>query len=149
MSARRSRGTALVGAMVGALLGVVPASAGYVTTATGGPQGITAASLAAPTGLTATATCTVGVPNATVKVNLSWTQTSSTFADGYEILRAVGAGPYSSLTTVSGRSTTSYTDSTVTYSTTYSYEVEATKNNWRSAPSTPASATTKSDPLCL
>jgi len=148
MSVAPNRTASFAGALAGSLLAVTLASAGYVTTVTGGPQTISAASLAAPTGLTATATCTIGIPNATVKVNLSWSQTSSTFADGYEILRAVGAGAYSTLTTVAGRATTTYTDSSVGYSTTYSYEVKAKKNNWRSAPSSAATATTKSS-LCL
>ena len=148
MSAAPNRLTTFAGALVGSVLAVTPASAGYVKTATGGPQTISAASLVAPTGLAATPTCTLGIPNATVTVNLSWNQTSSSFADGYEILRATGAGAYSTLTTVSGRGTTTYTDSSVGYSATYSYEVKAKKNNWRSAPSAVASATTKSS-LCL
>ena len=102
MWAPSSRRTACVAVFVGALLAVAAASAGYGTTATGGPQAVSAAALAAPTGLTAAATCTIGIPNATVRINLSWTQTSSAFADGYEIVRAVGAGAYATLTTVSG-----------------------------------------------
>jgi hypothetical protein len=148
VSAPSSRLTAVVAVITGVLLAVSPASAGYETTATGGPQAVSAATLAAPTGLTATATCTIGIPNATIRINLSWTQTSSTFADGYEILRAVGAGAYTTLTTVSGRGTTTYTDSAVAYSTTYSYEAKAKKINWRSPPSLAATATTKSS-LCL
>ena len=148
MSTPSNRVTACVAVVAGALLAGTPASANYKATATGGPQAISAATLVAPTGLSATAACTIGIPNSTVKINLSWTQTSSTFADGYEILRAVGAGSYSTLTTVSGRGTTTYTDLAVAYSTTYSYKVEAKKNNWRSPPSAAASATTKSS-LCL
>jgi hypothetical protein len=148
VSALSSLVTAFVAVVAGALLAVSPASAGYVTTVAGGPQAVSAATLAAPTGLTATATCTIGIPNATVRINLSWTQTSSVFADGYEILRAVGAGTRTTLATLSGRGTTTYTDSAVAYSTQYSYEVKAKKINWRSPPSSPASATTKSS-LCL
>ena len=140
---------AVIGAGVLALAGATLASAMFTTTATGGPMPLTTATLAAPAGLAATARCTIGLPT-TVAVDLSWTATSSTFADGYEILRSTtgAGGPYVSLGTVSGRTTTTYTDSTVTFSTTYNYVVRAKKNNWRSGNSNVVSATTKNS-LCL
>jgi hypothetical protein len=139
--------SAIVGALVATVVSASIASATFNSTATGGPMPIASATLAAPTGLTATPTCQVGVPTV-VKVNLSWTATTSTFADGYEILRSTAGGPFLSIGTVSGRTNTTYTDTTVTYSTSYSYVVRATKNNWRSGDSNTANATTKSS-LCL
>ncbi len=109
---------------------------------------VQSATLAAPTALTATATCTIGVPTATVRVNLSWSASASSFADGYQILRSSGGGAFLEVGSVNGRTNTAFTDVTVTYSTTYSYVVRATKLNWRSGDSNTATATTKSA-LCL
>jgi predicted ribosomally synthesized peptide with SipW-like signal peptide len=87
---------------------------------------VTAGSLAAPTGLTAS--CVVLSSN----VNLSWTATVSTIATGYKILRAtVSGGPYSTVGTVSGRTTTTFTDTIATLTTGY-WVVQATRNNWTS-----------------
>lgn len=78
-------------------------------------------------------------------VNLTWTATTSAFADGYEIDRASqSGGPYSPVGTVSGQSTTNYTDTTAGFSTTYYYVVRATKASWRSVDSGEASVTTLS-----
>jgi hypothetical protein len=73
---------------------------------------------------------------------LTWTATPSTFADGYEIFRATGAGAFVSLATVSGRGTVTYTDKTVAFSTSYSYTVQASYQGWRSIASNAASITT-------
>ncbi|MHB8510551.1 MAG: hypothetical protein ACYDCC_00055 [Actinomycetota bacterium] len=109
---------------------------------------ITSATLQPPTSLTAVfGTCTIHP--AKQSVNLSWTATSSTFADGYEILRSTtSGGPYTSLGTVSGQSTVAYTDSTVAASTTYYYVVQSTKSNWLSVNSNQASVATKTV-LCV
>jgi hypothetical protein len=103
--------------------------------------------LASPTGVTAVrGTCTI---LSSTKVNLSWTATASTFATGYVILRSTtSGGGYVSLGAVSGRSTTTFIDSTPAFSTTYYYVVRATRNNWVSANSNEASVTTPSV-LCV
>jgi hypothetical protein len=108
---------------------------------------VSTATLAAATGLAAVnGNC--GVLNH-IYVDLSWTATSSTFADGYEIFRSTtNGGPYSSIATVAGRTTVTYTDTTTAFSTTYYYVVKAKKNNWRSVNSNQATVTTKSS-LCL
>ena len=107
----------------------------------------TTTTLQPPTGTSAqNGTC---VALTSVRVQVSWTATSSTFADGYQIFRSTTAGgPYSSVGTVSGRTTTTYTDTTTTFSTTYRYVVQATKNVWRSTNSGEASVTTPSS-LCV
>src|SRR5687767_1054067 len=65
-------------------------------------QSVTTGTLAAPTG--ATAVRGVCVNNSHNIVDVSWTATSSLFADGYEIFRATAAaGPYTLLATVTGR----------------------------------------------
>lgn len=108
---------------------------------------VSSATLAAPTGLIASnGTCVILIQ---ANVNLAWSATSSTFSDGYEIFRSlIGGGPFTSVGTVTGRTTTIYTDPTVAFSKTYYYVVQAKKNNWRSANSAQASVTTPSS-LCL
>jgi len=87
----------------------------------------------APTGLTATAI------NAS-RVDLVWTNTA-TNATGIIIERAVGAGAFSQLATVTA-TTTAYSDTTTVALTTYYYRVIATNAGGNSAPSNPATATT-------
>jgi hypothetical protein len=83
------------------------------------------------------------------QVKLTWTATGSTWAGGYEIFRALtSGGPYSSLGTVAGQSTATWTDTSVSFATTYYYVVQATKNSWRSSNSNQASITTPT-PLCV
>jgi hypothetical protein len=103
----------------------------------------TTTSLAAPTGLTATAGC-VGL--ATPKVTLSWTATTSTYATGYDVYRAVGAGASTLLTSVSPRTTVTYVDTAVSLLTSYTYTVKTRYASWTKASGT-ASATTAA--VCL
>jgi len=103
---------------------------------------VSTTSLAAPTGLTATASCSGTTP----RVAMSWTASASTYATGYQIYRKIGVGAFLPLATVSGRTTTTYTDSPALLSTLYSYYVATTFYSW-SANSSPASTTTPA--LCL
>jgi hypothetical protein len=123
----------------------VPALAGFSGTASA-TQTATSGALAAPTGLTAAGGCQVLVLGP--KIELAWTASASTFATGYDILRATSsAGPYSLRASVNGRATTTYTDTSVGTSSTYHYVVRASRNLWRSPDSNRASATTPT--LCL
>ena len=110
-------------------------------------QSISTNTLQAPTNpATAHGPCTNGL---TASIVVSWTATTSTWADGYEILGSlVSGGPYTAVGTVSGVSTTSYTVTGLAFATTYYYVVKATKGNWRSAPTSQVSRTTLS-PLCV
>ena len=103
----------------------------------------TTTTLAAPTGLTATAGC-VGL--AAAKVTLAWTATTSAFATGYDVYRAVGAGASTYLTSVSPRTTVSYVDTAVSLLTSYTYTVRTRFASWSTASGT-ASATTGA--VCL
>ncbi len=118
-----------------------------LTSTTTVSHSVTTGKLAAPTGLTASnGTCNA---LSSTRVNLSWTATTSTFADGYEIFRSTtNGGPYTSIATVTGAGTTSYTDATVAFSTTYYYVVQAKRNAWRSPNSNQASVRTPSS-LCV
>lgn len=94
---------------------------------------------------TAPGTCVLVVGDAVV---VSWTKTTSSWADGYEILRSTtSGGPYSLVGTATGQATESYSDGSVAFSTVYYYVVRATKGAWRSAATAEVSRTTRS-PLC-
>jgi len=121
----RLRSLAVVAGAVVALVAASLAGAAFTSWKIGGPMALSSATLAAPTGLSASCSNNVA--------HLSWTATSSTWADGYEVLRSTtSGGPYTSVALVSGRTTTSYNDS-LPGSSRYYYVVRAKKNNWRSA----------------
>lgn len=145
--ASRSRPARVAGRIV--LLTIVTASLFHATVAfaafnsapSAPSMSVSSNTLAAPTSPAAsTVNCVIlGSTN----VMLTWTATSSVWADGYQIFRsATNGGPYSSVGPVSGRATTTFTDSSVSFSTTYYYVIQATKNNWRSVNSTQVTFTT-------
>jgi hypothetical protein len=124
-------------AVVAVLATASIAAATFDSAVSTGPMPLSSATLNAPGGMSATANC---VKNVSVSVSLSWS--ASNFASGYTIYRATGVGGYSLLASV-GSGTTSYTDSSTAYSTSYSYYVVATYNSWTAQSST-ATATTLS-----
>lgn len=123
-----------------------PAVATFTSVPSDPSMSVSAGTLSAPTGLTAqNVNCT---PLIGTQVALTWTATASAWASGYEILRSLtSGGPYLSHGTVSGQSTTTWTDTSVTFSTTYYYVVQATKSSWRSPNSNQAQIATPT-PLC-
>jgi hypothetical protein len=132
-----------VGAVLLVLVVTAPALGSFLDSATAASS-VTTAQLAAPTGLTATAGC-AGLPSLP-RVSLAWTATSTTFATGYDVYRAVGAGASTYLATVTPRTTVTYVDTAVVLSTTYTYTVKTRYASWTKASLT-ASATTAL--LCL
>ncbi len=130
-------------AVVALLAGAQVALAVFTKTAVGGPLTVVTATLAAPTGVSATqANCR---NNKTPEIGVAWSATSSTYATSYTVERATAsAGPYTVLGSVAVPKT-SYTDTsgTLGYSTTYYYRVAAVYRSW-SATSTPASVKTLS-----
>ena len=104
-------------------------------------QTVTAGVLAAPTGTAAgDGGC---VRQSSWPVLVTWTPSSSAIADGYEIFRSETAGgPYTSVGTVAGQGTASFTDTTSAANTTYYFVVQATRNQWRSPNSNEATYTT-------
>jgi predicted ribosomally synthesized peptide with SipW-like signal peptide len=125
-----------------ALVAAGGAFASFTSTVTA-PQSLASATLAAPVGpAVANGAC---ASNKSIQVNVSWVATPSAFADGYDVRRsASAAGPFSSVGIVVGVGTTSFTDSSVSFGTTYYYEIEAKKNAWRSADTPVVSVTTLS-----
>lgn len=133
-------------ATLGIVVPLTQANASFIA-APSASHSISTATLAAPS--SASASVLVCVPLATRTVRVSWTATTSTWGDGYEVLRAtVNGGPYSAVGTVAGQGTVTYDDTSVASSTTYYYVVKATKLLWRSANSNQASVTTPSA-LCV
>ena len=108
---------------------------------------LAANTLAAPTGLNGSGSC--GLIILGPQVSLNWTASSSTFADGYQILRSgTSGGPYSLHSTIGDPGTTNLLDTNlVGLSTTYYYVVRATRGNWTSAYSNQVAVTTPL--LCL
>ena len=73
-------------------------------------------------------------------INLSWTATVDTYASGHRVFRSTSAGgPYTQITEVTPRTTTTYTDNPAAG--TYYYVLRAFDGNWESANGNEASAT--------
>jgi hypothetical protein len=124
----------------------MPVSASWQSAGSASQQ-LSTATLEPPTGTAAAAgDC---LPVLSIEVEVTWTATASTFADGYQVFRsATSGGPYTLIGTVAGRTTTTFTDADVTFLTTYHYVVQATRDLWRSVNSTQASFTTPT-PACV
>jgi len=113
-----------------------PAWAAFRSSPSPPALGVSSATLAPPTSLSAS--CGV------LKVNLTWTASSSARADGYKVFRSTtNGGPYgSALATVTGVATTSYSDSSGLALGTFYYVLETYKGTtWTSANSNQASVT--------
>jgi hypothetical protein len=108
---------------------------------------LSTATLEAPTLVTAApGTCVGGVGDAIV---VNWTAPTTPAVAGYEVLRATtSAGPYSPVTTLTGRAVETYTDTPLSFATTYHYVLRSLNAEWRSAETVPVSRTTRS-PSCL
>ena len=108
---------------------------------------MSSATMQPPTALTATGGCQVLILGP--KITLNWTITSSAFASGYVIYRSTtSGGPYTFLANVSGRTTTTYTDTTASgLNSTYYYVMQSVFLNWNSTNS--LQATGKTPLLCL
>jgi|SRR3990172_3258560 len=73
-------------------------------------------------------------------ITLNWTATSDTYASGHRVFRGTASGgPYAQIAEVTPRTTTDYVDNPAAG--TYYYVVRAFYQNWESADSNEASAT--------
>ncbi|HET6246541.1 MAG TPA: NPCBM/NEW2 domain-containing protein [Tepidisphaeraceae bacterium] len=104
------------------------ANSGVATVATPGIS-------SAPTGLTAVAT-------SSAQVNVSWTDTSPALETGFIIQRAVGTSTSFAQVGTTAKGVTTFSDTSVAGSTSYTYRVIATSAGGNSAASATASATT-------
>ncbi|MBI4259628.1 MAG: serine/threonine protein kinase [Actinobacteria bacterium] len=101
----------------------LPRDAGDRVETRGAPVSPPVEPLYAPEGLSAAGSCDGFFR---VRVDLSWTATTSSFADGYEVYRSTEpGGPYELVAEVPGRGTTTYRDPGLGGSTTYHYVMEA------------------------
>jgi hypothetical protein len=118
----------LLAAMIGATPGV---SLARLTDTAASTKALGTDTLDPPTGLSATGG---------TSASLSWTATVDTYAAGYDVRRGtVSGGPYSVVSSVTPRTTTSTTD-TPASSGTYYYVLRSTFQNWTSVDSNQASA---------
>src|SRR5438105_3111725 len=77
------------------------------------------------------------------KINLSWTASSSLLLTGYKIERSTNGGSsWSTIVSSTGSTATTYSDSGLVHSTTYTYRVSTVNLLVTSSPSNTASATT-------
>ena len=138
MRSRRARGAVALGVASALLAGSAGHAAADWSISTQGIEATyTAAVLTPVTDLSATGQCQLLKPS----VALSWTATTSPQVTGYRVLRRTGTGSYTTVATLSDRTTSTYNDLTVITSATYTYLVKAVRNNWY-ADSTTATATT-------
>lgn len=78
------------------------------------------------------------------RISITWTATTSTWADGYKLYRSTNAGgPFDTEhATITPQSATSHLDGGLAGNTTYYYQLRAYKGSWRSAATSTVSATT-------
>jgi hypothetical protein len=89
------------------------------------------------------ATGLLAVANGAAAIDLTWTASTSAYAEGYNIYRSVGDNlSYAPLAFVAGGASTAYPDGGLAAATTYYYLVETVYQNWTSAFSNEASAAT-------
>jgi len=117
-----------------AIVAVVPVSLAMLTDNASNDGSFTAATLAPPTGVSATGG---------TSVTLGWTASTSTAATGYQVERATAlAGPYSQIGTATPISATSYPDGPPAG--TYWYRLSTYIGSWTSTTTVPVSATVTS-----
>lgn len=116
------------------------AAGAFTDSVDGGTSTATAATIDPPSGVSALASCA----DSTAEVAVGWTASPDTEATGYEILRSTtSGGSYSSVGTVSDPAATAFTDTGLSYSTTYYYVVRTTTStSWVSPWTSEVSATT-------
>ena len=116
----------------------VQRSIGLFTSTRANASVVSSSNLEAPVGMIATAT-------GPTTVSLTWSQSSSTFATGYEVYRIADGEPdYTLIATQMGRATTHYDDTGLLPVSTYTYYVKSLYENWTSAPSPTSTAITTS-----
>lgn len=128
----------------------VPAQAVFMSQPSPPSASITTGTLIGANSVAATQHC-VSLVVSSVSVSLTWSVTSpavSTWATGLQVFRSTSPGSgFASQGSILPLTTTTFNDTTVAYSTTYYYEVQASRDNWR-ATSNVSSATTKGLLFC-
>jgi hypothetical protein len=119
----------LAAVAVVALAATSIAAAAFASSVSAGAMTVATARLEAPAGLDADQVDCRN--NKDVKVGVSWSSSSSV-AGGYRVERATEGGGYATIANLSAEAT-SYTDTGLEYSTTYTYVVRAVRGAWTTA----------------
>ena len=129
----------VIPALLSAFAVMRTSDAAFNATATSIGNTFSATSLAAPSGATATYQCVL----TSRSIAVTWTASPSAATTTYRVSRSVNGGGYSSVATVAF-GTNTWTDTSVSGSTTYTYRVRAERSgtSWISAESTSNSVTT-------
>lgn len=120
----------LRGATVGAAAAVLTAAgtgvaAAAFTSTVSGSTDLATRDLVAASGLTVTAACVGGLPEA----SLSWTAGSS-WAEQQEVWRSTTSGAAGASVATKGAADTSHVDTSIATGTTYYYHVKTLKGSW-------------------
>jgi pyrimidine deaminase RibD-like protein len=133
------------GVVVLAATVLAPAAGASFSAGASAAHTISSATLEPASGLTATTRCSSALLDVTAEADLSWTETPSTFAEGYTVERWNGA-VLEATTTVTPRTTTTLTQTGLATATTYTWKVRALVASWTS---TEVSVTASTPTLCL
>ena len=105
-----------------------PAFASFAVTAPSSMNSFSTATLEAPAAISVEAVCRSG----SVDVDVTWTRSASSFADGYDLLRSDHDGG-ATITAIAGGDTVEAVDPSVGAGKTFDYWVRSTSENWESA----------------
>ena len=130
--------------LVGMLAVVRTTGAAFVSTTASTGNEFQGDSLQPPSGVTATHQCTLGLRS----MRVTWTASPTAWATTYRILRSVNGGAYNSVATVA-YGTNTWTDSSISGSTTYAYRVRTERTGWSWTSVTAQSNTVTTPGLCL
>ncbi len=121
-----------------------PAAGASFSDADSAAHTVSSATLEPASGLTATTGCS-SLLSLSADATLSWTETPSTFAEGYTVERWQGS-TLEATTTVTPRTTTTLTETGLSTGTTYTWTLRAYVSSWTS---TEVSVTASTPGSCL
>ncbi len=123
-------------AMIGHGVPPVGSSSALATSRESAASSLTADILDPPASLRCSGGLLICNVSLIAKPVLTWTATPDPYASGYRVLRSTAlGGTYSQIATVSGRTSTTFTDTTVSALTTYYYVIRSEAPVWVSLPS--------------
>lgn len=118
--------------------------AAFTGSASTGANSFQGDSLQPASAVTATHQCTLSIRS----MRVNWTASPSAWATTYRVLRSVNGGAYASVATVT-YGTNTWTDNSVSGSTSYAYRVRAERTGWSWTSAEATSNTVSTPALCL